>query len=194
MLRVGLVGTSWWADAMVARYRQDRQTEALRAFGDARRVLAEELGLEPGPELRDLEARILRQDPSLEGHAARPRATPARRPVFSGLPERLVSFVGREGELAALTALAAPTRLLTLVGPGGAGKTTVAVELARRLVAADRSRPAALVELAPLPPGSAIVAEVSRALGVVEGDRTGHADRRGRRRHGVQGRHLPQGL
>jgi predicted ATPase/DNA-binding SARP family transcriptional activator len=165
----------WWALLMIARYRQDRQSEALRAFADARRVLAEELGLEPGPELRDLEARILGHDPSLDGLTTHPAAPTARRPTFSGLPERLVSFVGRERELAALTALAAPTRLLTLVGPGGAGKTTVAVELARRLVAADPSRPAALVELAPLPPGSAVVAEVSRALGVVEGDRTGNA-------------------
>src|SRR5262245_2385615 len=165
----------WWALLMIARYRQDRQSDALRAFADARRVLAEELGLDPGPELRDLEARILVHDPALEALTPHRAAPAPRRPRFSGLPERLVSFVGRERELAALTALAAPTRLLTLVGPSGAGKTTVAIELARRLVDRDPSQPAALVELAPLPPGSAVVADVSRALGVVEGDRTGHA-------------------
>ena len=49
----------WWALLMVTLYRQDRQADALRVFQQARTVLAEELGLEPGPELRDLEAKIL---------------------------------------------------------------------------------------------------------------------------------------
>ena len=165
----------WWALLMLARYRQERQADALRAFGDARRVLAEELGLEPGPELRDLEARILRHDRSLDALPPPRAAAPPRRPPVSRLPERLESFVGRERELAALATLATTTRLLTLVGPGGAGKTSIAIELARRLVAHHPARPATLVELAPLAPGSAVVAEVARALGVAEGDRTGNA-------------------
>ncbi len=165
----------WWALLMLARYRQDRQADALRAFGDARRVLAEELGLEPGPELRDLEARILRHDPTLDALPPPRPVAPPRRPPASRLPERLESFVGRERELAALATLASTTRLLTLVGPGGAGKTSIAIELARRLVAHHPARPATLVELAPLAPGSAVVAEVARALGVADGDRTGNA-------------------
>ena len=165
----------WWALLMLARYRQDRQADALRAFGDARRVLAEELGLEPGPGLRDLEARILRHDPTLDVLPPPRAAAPTRRPATIRLPERLASFVGRERELTALATLATTTRLLTLVGPGGAGKTSIAIELARRLVAHDPARPPTLVELAPLAPGTAIVTEVARALGVAEGDRTGNA-------------------
>ena len=61
---------------MLARYRSGRQADALRAFQDARRILGEELGLEPGPALRRLEQQILGQDPALD-RTARPAPAPA---------------------------------------------------------------------------------------------------------------------
>ncbi len=79
------VDEHWWALLMTAQYRQGRQGEALRTFQTARGVLGEELGLEPGPELRELEQRILAQDPTLrpgpgglDGHAAPARASADR--------------------------------------------------------------------------------------------------------------------
>ena len=59
------VDEHWWALLMTAQYRQGRQVDALRTFQTARGVLVDELGLEPGPELRELEQRILAQDPTL---------------------------------------------------------------------------------------------------------------------------------
>ena len=165
----------WWALLMLARYRQDRQADALRAFGDARRVLAEELGLEPGPELRDLEARILRHDPTLD---ALPPPRPPRRPGGRRPPAcRSGSSPSSAGSGSWPRWRRWPRRPVCSPWSGrvGAGKTSIAIELARRLVAHHPARPATLVELAPLAPGSAVVAEVARALGVADGDRTGNA-------------------
>lgn len=68
---------------MLALYRSGRQTDALAAYRETRRFLADELGLEPGPELRELEAAVLRQDPSIEAPAARtPRGGRSRRPAL----------------------------------------------------------------------------------------------------------------
>jgi hypothetical protein len=83
-------------------------------------VLAGELGIEPGEELRALERAVLRQQV--------PAAAPRR--AQHNLPTRLTSFVGREQELAALDELLAGARLVTVTGAGGAGKTRLAVELA----------------------------------------------------------------
>ena len=71
------VDEHWWALLMTAQYRQGRQAEALRTFQTARGVLVDELGLEPGPELRELEQRILAQDPSLR--PAAPSVEPTRK-------------------------------------------------------------------------------------------------------------------
>src|SRR5262249_58974221 len=94
----------------------------------AREVLAGELGIEPGEELRQLERAVLRQEV---------RAAAARRAQHN-LPARLTSFVGREQDLAALDEMVAEVRLVTLTGAGGAGKTRLAVEFAA--AAADRYR------------------------------------------------------
>ena len=60
-----------WHQRLLALYRSGRQADALRAYRELRSTLVEQLGIEPGPELRELEARILRQDPSLGPAAAR---------------------------------------------------------------------------------------------------------------------------
>ncbi len=105
---------------MVARARLGRVSEALDTYQDLRRTLSE-MGLEPAPDLRELEERILQEDPVL---------VPPR--VRNNLPPRLTSFIGRGAELAEVAALLSRSRMVTLTGVGGTGKTALAVELARR--------------------------------------------------------------
>src|SRR6202012_871566 len=111
-----------WSLLVLALYRAGRQGEALAACRRARSVLAEELGLDPGQELQRLEQQVLRQEV--------PAAPP---PVRQGnMPVPLSDLVGREADLAALEDLLAQSRLVTLTGPGGSGKTRLAVEAATR--------------------------------------------------------------
>ncbi len=119
---------------MLALYRSGRQAEALRAYQAARTVLGEELGLEPGPELQRLEAAILARDPALDLAAELVRREPRRRATRAGgnLPVPISSFVGRVEELDTVAELVRAHRLVTLVGPGGAGKTRLALEVAAR--------------------------------------------------------------
>ncbi|HEY2373480.1 MAG TPA: BTAD domain-containing putative transcriptional regulator [Gaiellaceae bacterium] len=119
------------AQLMLALYRSGRQADALSAYQRARTTLVEELGIEPGDALRRLERAILAHDPSLE-LAVPGRISPHR------IPARLHPLLGRERELAAVSELVmrAETRLVTLTGPGGIGKTSLAFELGRRLAAA----------------------------------------------------------
>ena len=118
------------AQLMLALYRAGRQADALSAYQRARTTLVEELGIEPGDALRRLERAILAQDPSLD-LAPKGRSSPHR------IPATLHTLLGRERELAALSELVRrpDTRLVTLTGPGGIGKTSLALELGRRLAA-----------------------------------------------------------
>ncbi|MHB8693775.1 MAG: BTAD domain-containing putative transcriptional regulator [Solirubrobacteraceae bacterium] len=147
-----------WAALMLALYRLGRQADALAAYHRARRVLSEELGLEPGPALRDLQARILRQD-----IASGPLAAGA----VGNLPAPVTSFVGRASELATLGALLDEARLVTLVGVGGAGKTRLAIEVAG-CHRDEQGVPAWFVDLAPVAEERLILTTVMAALGVSE--------------------------
>ena len=119
---------------ILALYRDGRQAEALRAYTDIRDRLVEELGIDPGVALRELESRVLAQDPTL-ALAGPARAETAAAPAPVGnLRERLSSFIGRQGEVEHLSETVRSCRLVTLVGPGGVGKTRLARGGGRHLV------------------------------------------------------------
>jgi len=121
-----------WELLMLALYRAGRQAEALRAYTEIRDRLVDELGVDPGSSLRQLETRVLDHDPSLV--AKQPPASRVPSPSVPGnLPEPLSSFVGRDAELGQVGEAIASSRLVTLIGPGGVGKTRLAVEAAARL-------------------------------------------------------------
>ncbi|GAA3340712.1 hypothetical protein GCM10020358_29320 [Amorphoplanes nipponensis] len=132
-----------------ALYAAGRPTEALDSYAELRGRLADELGLDPGPELAALHRRILEQDAAL---SPPPKAALIR----NSLPARLDELVGRAGALAELRRLLPAQRLVTLVGPGGVGKTRLATEVAREQSYPDGAH---LVELAALPAGDPGVAE-----------------------------------
>jgi predicted ATPase/DNA-binding SARP family transcriptional activator len=124
---------------MRALYRAGRQSEALDAYADLRTHLADELGLEPSPELVALHQAILAQDPKLDPEPpARPR---------TNLPAPISELIGREPAIAELTEWVHKGRLVTLTGSGGVGKTRLAVETARRVLD-DHPHGGWLVELA----------------------------------------------
>jgi len=145
---------------MTALYRSGRQSDALEVYQRVRATLDEQLGLEPGPALKALQNQILAQDSSLDRHDA---PSVAR----SNLPTPANPLVGRTQEMSrALELLTGrEVRLLTLWGPGGSGKTRLALEVAAAMVGRYRDG-VWIVPLAPIPDRSVMVAEVSRVLEV----------------------------
>jgi predicted ATPase/DNA-binding SARP family transcriptional activator len=142
------------AQLMVALYRSGRQAEASRVFHAIRSRLANELGMEPQPALRELHTRILEQDPTLSWAAP-----------DHNLPAELTSFVGRARELDEIDSLLRQTRLLTLTGAGGSGKTRIALRAARRQLTEYRDG-VRLVDLAPLTDPGLVESALATALGV----------------------------
>jgi predicted ATPase/DNA-binding SARP family transcriptional activator len=115
---------------MLALYRCERQADALQAYQDARRTLVDELGIEPGERLRELERAILAQDPALATPVVEGAEVSASR-----LPLPPTRTLGRDQDREAVSQLLRGTdvRLVSLVGPGGVGKTRLALEVARGL-------------------------------------------------------------
>ncbi|WP_406285735.1 AfsR/SARP family transcriptional regulator [Streptomyces sp. NBC_00209] len=142
-----------------------RQADALAAYEDARRALADGLGTDPGPELAALHRELLTPEPA-----------PAETGLFhvkpgrSNLRPRLTSFVGREPELRAIRDDLIRSRLVTLTGPGGSGKTRLAEESAAHLAPARGDAPPDvwIAELAPVEDPEAVPGAVLSALGLRE--------------------------
>ncbi|MFI6324061.1 BTAD domain-containing putative transcriptional regulator [Nonomuraea sp. NPDC050556] len=138
---------------MRALYQQGRQSEALATYGELRDQLADELGLDPSPELAELYQRILRQDPTLT----------TRTTNDTNIPAAVGGLIGRDEAVGEVRALLDTARLVTLTGSGGVGKTSLALEVARQVDGAW------LVELAPYDRHTPSLAEaVLSSLGIRE--------------------------
>ena len=190
----------FWNLRILALYRCGRQADALAAYGRLRVVLADELGIDPSPALRELHDRVLRQEPDLDWRpdatasatAGAGRADPqpgpeppqpldhlaAEQPLppappgpgtapGPALPHETTSFIGREHELATIGELLALSRLVTLTGPGGSGKSRLALRYAAD---AHTSYPGGiwLVELAALTGPQLVGTALAAALSVRE--------------------------
>ena len=151
-----------YAQLMLALYRSGRQADALDVYRRARTRLWEELGLEPSPTLRGLQAAVLRQDPSLAVEAPE---LGARR----HLPAQPDALIGRERELSELTELVASAgvRLVTLTGQSGVGKTRLAIAAGERL-AASFPDGVWFVDLCSVRDAAQLIPAVARALGIEE--------------------------
>ena len=144
-----------WEQLVVALYRCGRQSDALGAYRQARDTLAEELGIEPGPELRRLERAVLAHDAAL----APPVRSPSTTAPAGQLRRARTACLGREAEIEKLGSLLGRPGLVTLVGPGGIGKTRLALEVADRLPTG-----ACWVELAPVR-GGGVPEAIGQAVG-----------------------------
>ncbi|NYT96243.1 BTAD domain-containing putative transcriptional regulator [Salinispora sp. H7-4] len=147
-----------WALLMTALYRVGRQADALAAYRTARQRLIEHLGVEPGPRLRRLELAILGQDHRIGG---------ARRPEpVDRLPRRAVRLLGRDAALDRIGRALVESPVVTLVGPGGIGKTALAVAAAQR---ARLEHGAWLVDLTEITTDEDVPQAVAAAVRVEEG-------------------------
>lgn len=140
---------------MLALYRSGRAAEALKVYTEAELVLGEELGIEPTQEVRSIERSIVMEDSSLDLIS---RTSP------NNLPTAFSSFVGRDEELASLIAALPRRRMVTLTGPGGSGKSRLALETATRVLNMFRDG-VWRVELAPLRDPDSVVPAIGNAFG-----------------------------
>ncbi|MDT3399638.1 BTAD domain-containing putative transcriptional regulator [Streptomyces sp. B1866] len=184
-----------WAQLILALYRSGRQADALAAYRDVHRLLAEEVGVEPGRPLRELHQRILADDPDLTPERPRDAAAPeppaAPQPVPRQLPPDVASFTGRAEQVRELDVLLSamqdrPGRALVISsvsGTAGVGKTTLAVHWMHRV--ADRFPDGQLyVDLCGYSPTTRVspgeaLARMLRALGVSPGRLPEAPDERG---------------
>jgi predicted ATPase/DNA-binding SARP family transcriptional activator len=151
-----------WGQLMVALQRAGRRGDALTAYDKARLALIRGLGLSPGPALVQLYDAI-RSDVGVERTAGLNVARPGR------LPQPATPLVGREAEIATVLDIVGGDRLVTITGPGGSGKTRVALETARR--AADRfPGQVHFFELAGLTRRDDVLGAIGQALHVDAGD------------------------
>jgi DNA-binding SARP family transcriptional activator len=146
-----------------------RQADALRIYAEGRQLLVGELGIDPSPALQRIHADVLAQrvPPAVPTGSGDLGARSAGR--TPRLPTPASSFVGRDEDLRRVGALLADERLVTVVGPGGAGKTRLAVEVARATVDAAPEAVVHYVELASLTERAAVTTTLAAGIGVAGG-------------------------
>lgn len=153
-----------WRLLMLALHRSGRQAESLRCAARYRAQLAQGVGLDPSPAVVDLEARILAGDPSLlvpNAHRRVLRRAVAGAPQLQGA----TSFVGRDAEVEELVDAIREQSLVTIVGPGGVGKTRVAMRVAASAIGRAKDG-VTVVELAPLRDPGGVTQVVAAALDI----------------------------
>lgn len=155
-LREGL-----WATMITALYRAGRQADALAAYQRVRRLLDDELGVSPGPDLRRLEQQILQQSPQLGNGGARGTTAPGNLPPLIG------STIGRGSDVAEVVSALAAGRLVTILGPAGVGKTRLALEVAHQLDPAPGG--VWLIRLDGVDPSADLTDAVAETLRIVGG-------------------------
>lgn len=159
LLRAEPLREDRWSILALANYRADRQADALALLRSARERLADELGIEPGPRLANLELAMLRRDPALDAPA--PSAVTDERCPYPGLrafgPEDAVFFFGRDADVDTVLERVRPGAVVAITGASGTGKSSLLLAgVLPRLRERGRS-----VEL--IHPGGGILAEVRRA-------------------------------
>jgi len=155
---------SYWRLLMLALYRSGRQAEALRRANEFRSILRQDAGLDLSPALRDLETQILADDPRLHlgaDQAQQSRPVPVAAPQLFGA----TSFIGRDPDLASLVDALETHPLITITGPGGVGKTRLAMRVAGHVI--DQFEDGVtVVEFAALRDPAGVAQLISRALDV----------------------------
>ncbi|MEO9110945.1 MAG: BTAD domain-containing putative transcriptional regulator, partial [Jatrophihabitantaceae bacterium] len=154
-----------WTLRITGLYQSGRASAALEAFAEIQRMLDDELGLAPGPELQQLQDRVLRHDTTLSGPAA---GVPAR--STNSIPRHRTSLIGRDGEVDAITGLLATHRIVSVTGAVGCGKTRLATEVASR-VQEDFADGVFFVDLSDLVDNNVVSARVQETLHI-DGDAT----------------------
>ena len=153
---------SAWRHLVLGLYAAGRQADALQAFHEARRYLDEGLGIEPGPELQAAHLAVLQQTAPV---ARRTPGGEAQASRSSSTAPGHMAMLGRDEELEAVRAsVEAGARLVTLVGPGGIGKTTLARAALARIAAAGMVRPV-FAELEAITDPALVPSAVAEALG-----------------------------
>ena len=151
-----------WAQLITALDRGGRQADALAAYQRVRAVLRDELGADPGEQLQRAHREVL----------ARPRTAAARLPPGAAVPAPHSALVGRESDISGIRALLARpgVRLVTVLGPGGVGKTRLVMDVARVEAEAHRLHAdgVAWVPLASLTQAATLPATLAHALGIGE--------------------------
>ena len=161
-LREGL-----WRSLIIAQYRAGQQADALASYERLRANLAESLGLNPSPELQDLQLSVLRQDPELTavGRGDTARSADLVRDRSHDLPLLTTSFVELDGAVDKVAAMVDTHRLVTLTGSGGVGKTRLALEVGAR--ADDWFQDGVrLIELASVAEPDAVIGAIATGLSV----------------------------
>ncbi len=153
----------FWAQRMLALHRAGRTDESLETYRRIRRALDDELGLLPGAELEALHGRILEQDPGLAAPTPPSAPPPTTAAARAALPPRRTALVGRSGDVGRLSRLLAASRVVSITGVAGGGKTRLAVEVAHAC-AATFPDGACFVDLAAIDDASMVADVVASTL------------------------------